>query len=290
MTFTLIVLTLLGIAATNEGISARQAPATAKSDTRANTIDAAPGSIVRWSVPGTKRCAMGKRSWAALQETCYYPIDLEQRPGVVRVSRHGAGPAASARITVLAATPTREEIVLGDIPQAKPSPADLQRNAREQARVARLWTRREGPAQFTLPLTAPAKALPEGKGFGSLWVFNSPPNASELHSGADYALSAGTPLAAAADGTVLIAEDLFFAGTAVFIDHGDGLITMYFHLGELNVKAGETVKKGETIGRVGSTGRVTGPHLHLGARWHGARIDPSLLFGDPARIPAIGGA
>ncbi len=259
-----------------------------KSEAPSKTAEAVPGSVVRWSVPGTKRCAMGKRSWAALQETCYYPIDLQQKPGVIRVSRHGVGPAASARITVLPVTPPREDITLGDIPQAKPSPADLQRNAREQARVAKLWTRREGPAQFTLPLTPPAKTLPEGKGFGATWVFNSPPGASELHSGVDYALSTGTPLEAAADGTVLLADDLFFAGNAVFLDHGDGLISMYFHLAAVKVKAGQTVTKGETIGLVGSTGRVTGPHLHLGMRWHGARIDPALLFGDPAKIAAIG--
>jgi murein DD-endopeptidase MepM/ murein hydrolase activator NlpD len=261
--------------------------ATSTTNQQAAVVDVAPGSLVRWSVPGTKRCAMGKRSWDALQETCYYPIDLQQKPGVIRVSRHGVGPAAYARITVLPVTPTSEEITLGDIPQAKPSPADLQRNTREQARVAKLWTRREGPAQFTLPLTPPAKPLPEGKGFGATWVFNNPPGISELHSGADYAIPVNTALSAVADGTVLIAEDLFFAGNAVFIDHGDGLISMYFHLAEPKVKAGQLVKKGETIGAVGSTGRVTGPHLHLGMRWHGARVDPALLFGDPAKIPAI---
>ena len=93
---------------------------------------------------------------------------------------------------------------------------------------------------------------------------------------------------ALADGTVVVAEDLFFTGNAVFIDHGNGLVSMYFHLSEIKVQAGQDVKKGETLGLVGSTGRVTGPHLHLGVRWHDARIDPRLLLDDPARIPAIG--
>jgi murein DD-endopeptidase MepM/ murein hydrolase activator NlpD len=268
-------------------IAVLMALATASTDQQTALVDATPGSIVRWSVPGTKRCAMGKRSWNALQETCYYAIDLQHKPGAVRVSRHGAGPAAYARINVLPVTPTSDEITLGDIPQAKPSPAELQRNAREQARVAKLWTRRDGPAQFTLPLAPPAKPLPAGKGFGATWVFNNPPGTSELHSGADYAIPVNTPLSAVADGTVLIAEDLFFAGNAVFIDHGDGLISMYFHLAEPKVKAGQVVKRGDTIGVVGSTGRATGPHLHLGMRWRGARIDPALLFSDPAKIPAI---
>jgi murein DD-endopeptidase MepM/ murein hydrolase activator NlpD len=68
----------------------------------------------------------------------------------------------------------------------------------------------------------------------------------------------GTPVLAVADGTVVVAEDLFFEGNAVFIDHGDGLISMSFHLSEIKVQAGQEVKKGHTRGRIGSTGRATG--------------------------------
>jgi murein DD-endopeptidase MepM/ murein hydrolase activator NlpD len=87
---------------------------------------------------------------------------------------------------------------------------------------------------------------------------------------------------------VVVAEDLFFTGNAVFVDHGNGLVGMYFHLSEIKVQAGQDVKKGETLGLVGATGRVTGPHLHLGIRWHDARIDPQALLADPAKIPAFG--
>jgi murein DD-endopeptidase MepM/ murein hydrolase activator NlpD len=132
-----------------------------------------------------------------------------------------------------------------------------------------------------------ATPLPEGKDFGAKWVFGVKPGSSEDHSGVDYALAAGTPVAALADGTVVIAEDLFFTGKAVFIDHGDGLISMYFHFSDLKVQAGQDVKKGEILGLVGSTGRASGPHLHLGVRWHGARINPEPLLVDPAKIPAI---
>lgn len=250
-------------------------------------LEVAAGNMVRWSVPGTKRCAAGKRSWAALQETCYYPIDLEQAAGVLRVRRYGAGAPAAASVKVVAPAPEKQDIVLEDIPQAHPSAADRRRNARDQALVSKLWVKREGPARFTLPLAPPASPLPEGNGFGSMWVFNTPPGSSELHTGVDYALPAGTPLKAVADGTVAIAEDLFFAGKSVFIDHGNGLVSMYFHLSEIRVQANQDVKGGETIGLVGATGRVTGPHLHLGIRWHGLRVDPQLLFGDPAKIPPV---
>jgi Peptidase family M23 len=252
------------------------------------TLEAIQGTVVRWSVPGTKRCGMGGRSWAALQESCYYPIDVSHTPGLVRVSRRGVGPSRFAHISVGAAAYGAEDIQLGDIPQADPQPADRQRNVRDQALVAKIWARREGPARFALPLGAPATPLPEGKGFGAKWVFNGRPESSEIHSGVDYAMGPGTPVLALADGTVVLAADLFFAGNAVFIDHGDGLVSMYFHLSEIKVKVQQDVKKGDTLGLVGSTGRVTGPHLHLGVRWHDARINPQALLDDPAKIPAFG--
>jgi murein DD-endopeptidase MepM/ murein hydrolase activator NlpD len=88
-------------------------------------------------------------------------------------------------------------------------------------------------------------------------------------------------------GTVVLAKELFFEGNAVFIDHGDGLISMYFHLADIKVQVGQEVKKGETLGREGSTGRATGPHLWFGVRWHDARINPKFVLEDPARIPAV---
>jgi len=264
-------------------------PATARpAESPVATVEAVQGTIVRWSVPGTKSCGMGKRSWVALQETCYYPIDMLQTPGLVRVSRQGVGPARFANISVGASSYGTQDVTLGDIPQANPSPADLRRNARDQALLAKVWARREGPARFTLPLGAPATPLPEAKGFGAKWIFNGKADSSEVHSGVDYALAAGTPVVALADGTVVLAEDLFFTGNAVFVDHGNGLVGMYFHLSEIKVQAGQDVRKGEALGLVGSTGRVSGPHLHLGVRWHDARIDPQLLLDDPAKIPAFG--
>ena len=101
-------------------------------------------------------------------------------------------------------------------------------------------------------------------------------------------MSADTPVVAVANDKVVIAEDLFFPSNVVFIDHGDGLITMSFHLSKMTVKVGQQVQKGDTIGLVGTTGRSTGPHLFFGVRWHGARINPQFLLEDPAKIPAVG--
>jgi hypothetical protein len=251
------------------------------------TVSAAPGTLVRWSAPGTKRCSMNKRSWPALQETCYYPIDLQQKPGFIKITRWGHGHSQSARISVEPASYETQEIDLGDIPQANPSPKDLKRNAREELLLNKVWKHKETPAKFTLPLGPPASPLPEGRGFGANRVFNGKP-AGQPHSGADYATPVDTPILAVADGKVVVAEDMFFPGNAVFIEHGDGLISMCFHLSQIKVKAGQQVKKGDTVGLVGTTGRSTGPHLFFGIRWHGARINPRYLLEDPAKIPAVG--
>jgi hypothetical protein len=249
-------------------------------------ISAAPGTLVRWSAPGTTRCTMKGRSWAAVKDTCYYPVDLQQNPGILPIARSGSGHSAVAHIVVERFDYGVEEITLPDIPQANPSAKDLQRDARDRALLGKIWNRKEGPSRFTLPLGSPARPLPKGKSFGVKRVFNGKP-ATQPHTGCDYATPVGTPILAVADGTVMVAEDLFYEGNAVFIDHGDGLISMYFHLSDIKVEAGQEVKKGHTLGRVGSTGRATGPHLFFGVRWHNARIDPQFVLEDPSKIPAI---
>ena len=249
-------------------------------------LSVAPGTLVRWSVPGTKRCSMGKRSWAPLGDTCYFPIDLEQKPGVITVARRGASRSETARIKIEPRSYGTQEVELPDIPQANPSPADLRRNERERVLLAKIFNRREGPPMFSLPLGKPANPLPEGKSFGVDRTFNGKP-AMQPHMGSDYPVSASAPVLAAADGTVVLAQDLFYPGNAVFIDHGDGLISMYFHLSEIDVQAGQEVRKGDKLGQVGTTGRSTGPHLFFGVRWHNARIDPRFLLEDPAKIPAL---
>jgi murein DD-endopeptidase MepM/ murein hydrolase activator NlpD len=253
---------------------------------KAAMLLAAPGTVVRWSVPGTKRCMMGARSWAPLGDTCYFPIDVEHKPGVVIVARLGAKRSERARVSVEPRSYGTQAIELPDIPQANPSPADLRRNERERVLLAKVFNRKEGPPRFDLPLGKPANPLPEGKSFGVDRVFNGK-RAAQPHMGSDYPVPASTPVLAAADGTVVLAQDLFYPGNAVLIDHGDGLISMYFHLSDINVEPGQEVAKGEAIGKVGTTGRSTGPHLFFAVRWHNARIDPRFLLEDPARIPAL---
>jgi murein DD-endopeptidase MepM/ murein hydrolase activator NlpD len=230
---------------------------------------------------------MRGRAWAALHETCYYPIDLEQAVGTrIAISRSAAGRLHLGHITVESIDYGTEEITLPDIPQANPSAADLRRDAHDRANLAKIFTGRESKARFSLPLSPPAHPLPPAKSFGVKRIFNGKP-AAQPHTGVDYATPVGSPVLAVADGTVLLAEDMFFEGNAVFIDHGDGLISMYFHLADIRVDAGDEIKTGRVLGRVGSTGRATGPHLFFGVRWHDARIDPRFVLEAPGKIPGI---
>lgn len=249
-------------------------------------VSAAPGTLVRWRVAGAKRCTMKARTWAALEGTCYFPIDLLQAPGRITVAVSGTRPREVAHISVEAFDYGTEEITLPDIPQANPTREDLRRDAADRVQLAKIWHRKETPPEFTLPLGPPVRPLPPGKSFGVKRVFNGK-NAEHVHRGSDYDAPVGSPILAVAGGTVVLAKEMFFEGNAVFIDHGDGLISEYFHLSELKVVDGQKVKKGETLGREGSTGRATGPHLWFGVRWHDARINPKFVLEEPSRIPSV---
>jgi murein DD-endopeptidase MepM/ murein hydrolase activator NlpD len=220
---------------------------------------------VRWAAPGATRCSMKTRSWAALGGTCYYPIDLSEKPGPIRIAILGSGPKQFARISVEVNDYGTEEITLPDIPQANPTREDLKRVAVDQQLLSGIWARKEGPAQFTLPLGEPVRPMSVGKSFGVKRVYNGK-LAEQAHMGADYDSPVGSPILAVAAGKVVLAKEMFFEGNAVFIDHGDGLISMYFHLSEIKVEVGQEVKRGETLGREGATGRATGPHLWFGVR------------------------
>jgi murein DD-endopeptidase MepM/ murein hydrolase activator NlpD len=112
--------------------------------------------------------------------------------------------------------------------------------------------------------------------FGLRRFFNG--EARAPHAGLDVAVPRGTPVKAAAHGQVLAVGDYFFNGKTVFVDHGNGLISMYCHLDRIDVQAGDPVAKGRAIGRSGMTGRASGPHLHWSVILNGAMVDPELFL------------
>lgn len=164
------------------------------------------------------------------------------------------------------------------VPQSKVdlSAADFQRYLREKkviSRAKKSW-RDTGPDSLRLML--PVESRISGL-FGRRRVINKAPRSP--HSGLDLAASKGTHVFAPADGKVVLTGNFFFLGNTVFIEHGQGLITLYGHLSKIDVKKGAMVKRGQLIAEVGATGRASGPHLHWGVYLNRVAVDP-LLFID----------
>jgi len=242
-----------------------------------------PGSIVRWAGEGIVDCRQGERRFAPIAGVCYFPIDL-LATGTIEVERRTAAGAEKRWLTVASYPYPTESLTGVEEKYVSPPAAELARIEREQKETAAVFARAT-PIAFELPLGAPLSALPEGGRFGARRIFNGV--SKSPHGGTDFKAAPGTLVYAPADGIVALAAGQYFAGNAVYLDHGDGLVTMSFHLSEVLVENGARVKRGQPIGKVGATGRVTGPHLHFGVRWRGAKVDPQLLLADPATWPEI---
>lgn len=240
-------------------------------------VDAPPDAEVTGTFLGDGLVFMtrpGGNGWLA-----FAGIDLDTKPGSyilsVEVSEtDGGGVAHAVDVTVeTKAYPTEH---LSVSPQYVQPPEEVQRRIeREADRLRSIWAAPSQTRLFDGGVVRPLTGV-EGRNFGSRRIFNDQPRSP--HSGTDLSAPAGTPVEAAATGTVALAEDLYFSGNLVVLDHGGGVYTLYAHLSRIDVEQGKTVHAGEIVGKVGATGRVTGPHLHWGARIGRARVEPNALL------------
>lgn len=155
--------------------------------------------------------------------------------------------------------------------------ATLARIDRENARAREVGRRaHDRQPMWTASFIKPRTSVITSE-FGSGRVFNG--QVTARHLGVDFRGAVGEPVRAANRGVVALVDDFFLAGNCVYIDHGGGVVTSYFHLSKTLVHVGETVKRGQVIGLVGHTGRVTGPHLHWAARYGANTVNPLDLLG-----------
>jgi len=153
----------------------------------------------------------------------------------------------------------------------------LARVARERKVIDAALTNWRDVAVDSVTLAVPVDGR-RSSSFGLRRFFNDEPRAP--HKGMDIGAFEGAPILAPRDGVVTATGDYYFNGKTVFIDHGQGFVTMYCHLSEIGVEDGQVVAAGEPIGKVGATGRVTGPHLHFGTYLNGTAVDPALLLAE----------
>ena len=159
--------------------------------------------------------------------------------------------------------------------KADPLPEDMRRIDEESARTERALATYSEEIAPTWAWAAPVPGV-QSDSYGKRRVFNNIPR--KPHSGMDIAAPTGTPIRSPAAGRVVETGDFFFNGNTVFVDHGQGVLTLYCHLSRVDVKPGDIVKEGQVLGQVGATGRVTGPHLHWGVSVNRAMVDPALLL------------
>lgn len=154
------------------------------------------------------------------------------------------------------------------------TPEDLKRIELEKSQMAQIkatWTEQPVDTQFSAPVDGRLSSL-----FGLKRFFNEAPR--QPHNGLDIAAPTGTLVSAPADGKVIGTGHFYFNGNTVFLDHGQGLISVYLHLSKISVKTGQKLKAGDPLGLVGATGRVTGPHLHWIIYLNQEAVDPALFI------------
>jgi murein DD-endopeptidase MepM/ murein hydrolase activator NlpD len=202
-------------------------------------------------------------------------LPLDMAPGSHELRVNIGGVTKTQNFVVNTKKYPEQHITLEDKSKVELSAEDEARADRELAVITELKHHWRAAQDTDLAFILPVKGRLASR-FGLRRFFNEEPRAP--HAGLDMAVALGTPVKASALGTVLAVDDYFFNGRTVFVDHGNGLITMYCHLERIDVKAGDTVRKGQQIGLSGMTGRATGPHLHWSVVLNGAMVDPELFI------------
>jgi murein DD-endopeptidase MepM/ murein hydrolase activator NlpD len=222
------------------------------------------------------------RTWRGL-----VGVDLESRPGdyvlIVKAIREGQPELAATHKLHVAPKgfPTRRLRVAPRY--ANPPENQVARIRQESERLGALF-QSVTPHRWKGPFLMPVANSPANN-FGARSIFNGQPR--NPHAGVDFMSQEGTPVRAPNAGRIVLAEDLFFTGNTVIVDHGLGLYSLFAHLSRIDVRPGEAVESRGTLGLVGATGRVTGPHLHWAVRLNEARVDPlSLVAAFEGAAPA----
>jgi murein DD-endopeptidase MepM/ murein hydrolase activator NlpD len=202
-------------------------------------------------------------------------ISLYTEPGEEQLRIQRGEQTQTLTFMVEPKTYAKQEIHIKNKRMVTPNKQDLERIGKERKIIGahlRNWRDTEAvQLDFILPVDGRL-----GSPFGLRRIFNN--RRPSRHRGLDIAANEGEPVMAPAAGVITDVGDYFYTGNTVFIDHGQGLVSLYCHLSRVDVQEGEHVVQGRVIGAIGSTGRVTGPHLHWGVSLNNTRVDPMLFL------------
>ena len=200
------------------------------------------------------------------------PLKIELGEHKLKVVSNGV--EAKYLFEVVGKTYEAQYLTIKNKRQVNPNKEDMLRITRERKLISKAKINWREIDNVPLRFIKPAKG-PFSSSFGLRRFFNNQPR--NPHSGLDIAAETGTPIVAPAAGIVTNAGDYFFNGKTVFLDHGQGLITMYCHMENISVEEGDIVDVNDLLGTIGSTGRVTGAHLHWSVILNNTTVEP-LLF------------
>ncbi len=216
-----------------------------------------------------------RRTWFAVAG-----VDVEVTPGTYPL-------AIDAELQDGSHRTLRQDVVVEEAPYEKvtlsvpdkfvePNAAALKKIAADKIVKDKAFANSASTPQWLGDFLPPLRHAPESDSFGNQRIFNG--KLASVHRGLDYHARPGTPVAAINSGRVVLARPLYYEGGCVVVDHGMGLMSVYMHLSKIEVSVGRRVRRGQIIALSGATGRVTGPHLHLGIRWEGSYLDAAKLF------------
>lgn len=201
-------------------------------------------------------------------------LPLSLKPGEHFIEARNGGQVYKKFFRIADKQYTTQHITIANDRMVNPYASDMERILAEKARKQKARNH-YSKAAVDIDFLTPVEGARSGS-FGRRRVFNGQPR--RPHSGMDIAAASGTPIRSPSAGKVIELGDFFFSGNLVYIEHGQGLISMFAHLSEIDVSLGEQIEKGQIVGKVGATGRVTGPHLHWSLGLNGTWIDPALFL------------
>ena len=276
---------------------------TAGTTVRLSAPEASQGSLLLIALKSTKSLAEVQGDWGGRsvpmwragadegQRKGLLGVDLEKEPAeyglkITGETASGEKVSCSVKVAVRQGRFATERLQVGT-EFDEPNPEQVKRANEERQKLRDIFDRVTPERLWDGPFRVPLDGVTTGSNFGKRRILNG--NAGSPHGGADFPAVTGTPVHAAQRGNVALAEELFFSGNTVVLDHGLGIYTFYGHLSEIDVKAGDALEAGAVLGKVGATGRVTGPHLHWGLTVERARVNPLLLvklLGNSPEVPA----